>query len=263
MKNKRIGLALSGGGARGIAHIAFLKVLDELEIKPAVIAGTSIGAIIGTLYASGLTGKEIEDLFCGITIKDMTKMFGLSFKRGRGLLKIERASALLKKILKYGDIEELPIRMKIVATDYRNRKEFVFEKGSINKSLQASCAIPGIIIPVVEEDKILIDGGIVDPLPYELLRRDCDIIIAIDISERAPFRAAGTAVPNLFELHFSAFQIMQKALIENKLKKSMPDIYIKPSLGYFNILEFYKAKKILAEAEKDAEEFGKKLKRLL
>ncbi|MFH1506477.1 MAG: patatin-like phospholipase family protein [archaeon] len=261
---KKIGLALSGGGARGIAHIAFLKVFDELKIKPHMIAGTSIGAVIGAMYASGCSGKEIEEHFNKFTFNGIKKnLSGFSLKNMGQYFKSDKVIFNVKHILKCKTFEELDIPLKVVATDFWERKEKVFEKGDIIDALKASIAIPGMLPPVKIGNNVYIDGGASNPLPYNLLKKECEVVIAIDISEEDPVQKTKVMLPNYFEIIFSSFHIMQKNIVNEMLKYDKPDIYIKPPVSNIKSLEFHKQKKILQAVEKDAKEFKRKLKKLM
>ncbi|MCD4795884.1 MAG: patatin-like phospholipase family protein, partial [Candidatus Cloacimonetes bacterium] len=156
---KKIGLALGGGGARGLCHIKFIEALDELELKPSIIAGTSIGAIIGAFYASGLSGVQMENMLYEIDFKDLFKMMDFSFLSRSSLIKGRGVENFLKQNIPVSTFEELNIPLKIVATDFWREDDVVFDSGKLIPAIRASISIPAIFEPVILDDKVLIDGG--------------------------------------------------------------------------------------------------------
>jgi len=157
----RIGLTLGSGGAKGLSHIAFIKVLDEKDIKPAVISGTSIGALIGAFYAGGMSGLQMEDLFDDMGIRRMGSMMDPSIFSNSGLLKGKKVEAFLADNLPCRDFSDLPIPLKVVATDFWNREEVVFSSGDLVTAVCASISVPVVMEPKLVEDRVLTDGGAV------------------------------------------------------------------------------------------------------
>jgi NTE family protein len=260
---KRVGLALGGGGAKGLSHIAFLKALDELGVRPAVIAGTSIGAVIGGLYAAGVSGAGLEQLLKTIGFKELYKIvLDFSILSNSAIFTGKRVEEFLARRLPTPTFEEVEIPLKIVATDFWNRREVVFESGSLITAIRASMAMPAVFEPVVLNDKVLIDGGAVNPLPYDLLRKECDLTIAIDVSGEKTY-APGDPVPNMVESILSTFQIMQASIVEAKKRLSPPDIYVKPALTNIRVLDFYRYKEILVGVQEEVQGFKETLKNLL
>ena len=254
----RIGLTLGSGGAKGLSHIAFIKVLDEKDIKPAVISGTSIGALIGAFYAGGMSGLQMEDLFDDMGIRRMGSMMDPSIFSNSGLLKGKKVEAFLADNLPCRDFSDLPIPLKVVATDFWNREEVVFSSGDLVTAVCASISVPVVMEPKLVEDRVLTDGGAVNPLPYDLIREDCEILIAIDVTgERSPDE--DDPFPTMIENVFSTFQIMQAAIIHEKMRKSRPDIIIQPQLHGFQMMDFYRKDDIFRSVEKDVERFREEL----
>ena len=272
-KEKRIGLALGGGGARGLAHIHVLETLDELGIRPHAIAGTSIGSIMGALYASGLSGAEIRDLVDRLLVRKIEKFSDVftrrdllkwvelidpSFHRG-ALLKGERFVHFLSESMDCTTFEELEIPLSISTTDFSTGTEAVFQSGDLLSAVRASMAIPGVFSPVERDGKVLVDGGLVNPLPYDLLRKSCDLIIAVDVSgslEREVKRF------DFFDASLGSFDIVQSSLITEQLRRDRPEVYLKPDLRGISILEFNKADCIFDQSEPIRDELRKKLKGL-
>jgi len=268
----KIGLALGGGGAKGLAHIPMLEVLDELEIRPHRIAGTSIGSIMGALYASGMSGKQIRQLVAELTTDKRVSWLGgleddigqlwnfLNLQLGKGgLVDTGPFMAFLQKTLGVTDFSELQIPLKVVASDFWNRKQVVFEHGDLIPAIQASMAIPGLFTPVHFDGKVLVDGGLVNPVPYDLLVDECDVVIAIDVlGDRTPSSADGS--PGYFETTFNTIQILETSLMREKFKFHPPDIYIHPELENVQVLDFNRAEEIYAQAQPARDELMRALR---
>jgi len=273
-KRTRIGLALGGGGARGLAHIQVLETLDELGITPLAISGTSIGSIMGALYASGLSGKEIRQLIDRLLLRDIEKfsdvftrkdllkwveMIDPSFHRG-SLIKGEKFIRFLSESMDCSTFEELKTPLNISTTDYSTGIEAVFRSGDLLSAVRASMAVPGVFLPVERDGKLLVDGGLVNPLPYNLLQKKCDLIIAVDVSGSLE---KSLKKPDFFDATLGSFDIVQSALISEQLRRDPPDIYLKPDLRGIRILEFSKADQIFEQSAPIKNELSKKLSRYL
>lgn len=272
---KKIGIAFGSGGARGIAHLLMVEALDELGIKPVIISGSSIGAIIGAFYAAGFTAKEMKkildqlinpkssiilDFFMKSDIIKLLTMFDPQFIKS-GIIKGEKFQKYLESNLKIKNFDELEIPLKIVATDYWNKEQIIFEEGELFPAIRASYSLPGLFTPVKIKNKILIDGGAVNPLPYDIIKKHCDITIAIDITS---FRTMnGKEIPATVDSVFTAYQIMQNSIIQEKLKQSRPDIYIKPEIYDVRVFDFLKADLIFDQTKKSKKELKKRLEKLL
>ncbi len=260
---QKIGLVLGSGGAKGIAHIAFLKVLDELNIKPSIISGSSIGSFIGALYASGLSAEKMQEVILDMNLKKLTKLLDPNWKKKTGLIKGTKIMDFFKQHAKTDSFSRLKIPTKIVATDLWKQKSVVFEKGKLSDAVRASISIPGIFKPAELNGKILIDGGITNPLPCNIVKKHCDYLIAIDVvSGYLPKRPLQRQT-NLFSNLMATFDIMQAQLIGQQLKETEPDMYLCPKMQKVGLLEFYKGRKILEKVEKDAKNFKKHLKKEL
>lgn len=259
---KKIGIALGGGGARGLCHIEFIKALDELKLKPSVISGTSIGSIIGSFYAAGVSGQEMEKLTEEVSLLDIRKMVDINILSNQGLIKGKGVIDFIDKHLPVKKFEELKIPLKIIACDFWSRKEYLFDKGDILPAIRASISIPGIFAPVVINNTVLIDGGIINPVPMNVIRKDCDILIAIDVTgtNQPPHK---NPKPSIFESVTISFQIMESAFVENQIVNYKPEIYIKPKLVNIQIFDFHKNRKIIESVQENIEEFKKQLPKLL
>jgi len=179
MKKRGIGLALSGGSVRGLTHIGILKVLEENNIPIAHIAGTSIGALIGAAYCSGLSAKEIEKIALTTELKDL-----VDFTEPKtGFIAGRRIEKFIRKIIKDKNFKDLKIPLSIIAADINNGEKVVFEEGDVTQAVRASISIPGIFSSVKIGKRELVDGGIVDPVPVDILK-DAGIkrIITVDLT---------------------------------------------------------------------------------
>lgn len=266
-KNIKIGIALGSGGARGIAHISFLKAIDELGMKPHMISGCSIGSLIGALYCAGSKPEDIEKYFLNLKIRDVNALTDLTVNKS-GFVKGDKAIKELSKRIKCRNFKDLKIPLKIVATDFYDGKSIIFEKGDILKAVRASSSIPGIFVPVEYKKKILIDGGIVNPVPYDLLLEECDYVIAINVTEgtfsnKRYENKRKKEMPTVHDLFFNTYEIVQLNIINKMLEASPPDIYVKPNVSKFNMMEFTRAKEILSAVNNDVINFKKELKKIL
>jgi NTE family protein len=170
----KIGLALSGGGARGIAHIGMLKALDEAGIRPGRMAGTSAGAIIGAFYSRGYTPDQIMDVVRQTSVK---RMIRLAFNKS-GLLDLKSAESLFGRYLPQ-TFEELTIPLVVTAINLRKGVAEYFERGSLIRALMAASSVPVVFNPVEIDGELYVDGGIMNNLPVEPLTGACDVIIGL------------------------------------------------------------------------------------
>ncbi|MBO6506970.1 MAG: patatin-like phospholipase family protein [Roseibium sp.] len=267
----RIGLALGGGGARGLAHIPVLEALDDLGIKPVQIAGTSIGAIFGAAYASGLSGEEIRQIVLE-TLSDRKavlsrlwqlrpRKFADMFRAGPVQFDPERVLDVFVSNHLPDSFEDLQIPLRLLATDFYGCQEVDFESGPLTRAIAASIAIPAIFQPVKIGDRLLIDGGVVNPLPFDGLRANCDIVIAVDVVG-APVPRKTREDVNMLDSLFGSSQILMQTITNQKLKLDQPDILIRPPNDSIRVLDFLKADQILERAESLRKVTKEKLKTL-
>ncbi len=275
MDSKSIGISFGAGGARGIAHLLMIEALDELGVKPSIISGSSIGAVVGAFYAAGFSAKEMrqilellihpksDSVFDFILKSDIVKMFTMfdpQFIKS-GFIKGEKFQKFMESHLKVSRFEELKTPLKIVATDYWKKEAVVFEKGDLIQPIKASYSLPGLFTPVKIKNRILIDGGAVNPLPFDLIMDKCDITIAIDVTA---FKAQNESdIPPTFDSVFTTYQTMQNSIIKERLKFIRPDIYIRPEIYDVRVFDFVKADLIFEQAEPAKEELKNKLEVLL
>ena len=272
---KKIGIAFGSGGARGITHLLMIEALEELGLKPSAISGSSIGAVVGAFYAAGFTSKEMRKIldqllnpksnsvFDFLLKSEFIKLFSMfdpQFIKS-GFIKGDKFQQFMKSHLKTSTFEELEVPLKISTTDYWKKEEVVFEKGNLPLAIRASYSIPGLFTPIKIKNKILVDGGAVNPLPFDLIKRQCDITIAIDITSFHTMNAQ--EMPSTFDSVFTTYQIMQNSIIQEKLKFVKPDIYIKPKISDVRVFDFAKADSIFEQAKPAKKELKRQLEKLL
>ena len=268
----KIGLALGGGGVRGMAHIAVLEALDELGLRPNIIAGTSMGAIVGALYASGMDGRAIRELVQRhIILKDdnlrdlfekkgdllkWVQAFSLEFSRG-GFISSQRFLHYLLNEIQKTTFEDLGIPLLVIATDYWTAAEVIFEEGDLLPAIQASMAVPGVFAPVSIDERVLVDGGVANLVPYDHLLERADLTIAIDVGR---IRTMGEErIPNALESVLGTFDIMQTAALTEKMRHRRPDIYVRMEIHDVRMLDFGKVEEVFQQAEPSVQELRKEL----
>ena len=253
-------LALGGGGARGLAHIPVIEALDEMGVKPTVVAGTSIGALIGAAYAAGMRGKDIRRHVIGVAHNPgeitrrllaaragtLADFFAGAFGQATQINAEKFCAQFLPEAIP-ADFAMLQIPLMVVATDLYRRQETAFRSGALMPALAASIAIPGLFRPVSIEGRILVDGGASDPLPFGHLRGCADIIVAVDVfGVPTPERSD---MPGAWESLYTTVLVMGSAIVAAKLDHAKPDLLIRPNIGIFRTVEFHQASAILRAAE--------------
>jgi NTE family protein len=270
-----IGLALGGGGARGLAHILMLEVFDELGIKPTVIAGTSIGALFGAAYASGLSARlikahteEVLGQRLGLTRyllaarSEPVQRFLNVLPIRSSLLKPELLLDLMLPSKVARDFAKLVIPLEVVATDFYAQEQVILASGDLRSAVAASMALPALFTPVSRDGRVLMDGGLVNPLPFDVLPGKADITVAIDVSGAA-LGPGDHALPTAFSALVSSSQILQRSIVREKLKAQQPDIYIDVEVDEFHVLEFHRFKQVLTAAGRAKEQLKRQLERVL
>ena len=279
----KVGLVLSGGGAKGLAHIGVLKVIDSLGIKVDYIAGTSMGAIVGGLYASGYNAEQLDSIFSKIDVdallQDYTpresksfyekrndEIYALTlpfnkFKLGlpsglsKGLYNFNLISSLTQQVSHIRDFDELPIPFLCIATDAETGEKVVLDSGILAQNMIASGALPTLYSPVEMNGRLLIDGGVIDNYPVEELKaRGLDIIIGVDVQDGLKTREELKGVTSVLA-QINNFSMIEK--MEGKQKAT--DIYIKPDIKGYTVVDFEKGNEIIAKGKEKALEFIKEL----
>jgi len=260
------GVALGGGGARGLCHALMLEALDELGIRPSIIAGTSIGALIGAVYASGLGGADIV-AYCRELFQKRTQIVkhlllrvnvngGFAGVLNGSAIPIFAGERILEALLPESlpaTFEALQIPFLAVTTDFFSQSPCIVSEGRLITAIAASCALPGILKPIEINGRVLIDGGFVNPLPFDLLKGHANIIAAVDVS--AGPQQSRRRLPSLIETVVGSTQIALATLVREKLKAGAPEILIRPQVGHFRVLDFYRIDEIFAAAQSAKDEF--------
>lgn len=266
-------IAFGGGGARGLAHIHVIEALDELGIRPVAISGSSIGAIMGAAMASGMSGREIHDYARSILGRGSTIASRMWRARPESFAEVMQEGIHVSQfnILRIlhaflpsnipGRFEELDIPLKVTGTDYYGHRLAVFDSGDLHSALAASAAIPAVFRPVVRDGVTYIDGGIYNPVPFDLLSGVADILIAIDVVG-AP-EVMQHARPNSLDLMFGATQLMMQSIIAAKLEQCSPDILLRPPVSRFRALDFMKIDAVLKETAAVKEDLKRSVERLM
>ncbi|SRR6056297_1319048 len=262
-KKKKIGLALGGGGARGLAHIGVLKVLEEHGIKPDYMSGVSMGAVIGAFYTTGSDLKKIEEEAVGLTkTKAIKKLLDLNNPK-KSILKGKKAYKYIKNWIGESTFGDTKVPFRIIATDLTNGEEVVLKRGSLADAVRASISVPGIFPPVKISNRYLVDGGVLNSTPVSVLERmGADIIIGVDLIIK---RKVEMENPSMMATLIQSYEVMRsygtKVNIE-KINKNA--IVIKPKLrGTIDSFKFYDIDKFIKSGEKAAEEAMPEIKKKL
>ncbi len=254
MHKPKIGLALGAGGARGFAHIGVLKVIKELNIPVDFIAGSSMGSLIGALYAHHVDLTLLEKLALNLKRKhwlDFT-VPGLGFVVGDKVKELVR-------ILTHGkNIEDLPIPLSIVATDIERGERVVFTKGPIDRAVRASVSIPGIFVPERVDGRLLVDGGVIDRVPISVVKdMGADIVIAIDVA----LYDRSVEITNIFDMIAQTIDVMEREILRNRML--VADIIIRPEVGHLSPTAFQGVEDAIREGERAAREHSDHLLELI
>lgn len=240
----KIGLALGGGAARGFAHIGVIQVLEEAGIQPNIVVGTSAGSLAAAIYASGKTGKQMQQMAETMdesTIADWTlPLFN------RGLLKGEALAKFVNGQVGNKLIEDMPMPLGILATDLATGNEILFRRGDTGTAVRASSAVPGVFQPVRIVGHDYVDGGLVAPVPVSAARKmGADLVLAVDISSPPE----GAAIAGTLEVLLQTFSIMGKSINQFELQKA--DVVVRPALVGIGSSDF-SARKRSIEAGRQA-----------
>jgi NTE family protein len=261
---RKIGLALGGGAARGLAHIGVLEVLEKEGIRFDMIAGTSAGAAVGALYAQGKLASQMEELALNTGWKRLVSLVDLALPRS-GFIEGTRIKNQLKSII--GDIEfsDLKIPMACVATDIRSGEEVVINQGSVLEGVRASISVPVIFTAVKWKDRYLVDGGLVNPVPVSTVREmGADFIIAVnvipDIGDRTQ-RTKRFKQPNIFNIMLQSIYISTYSVVRSSLEGA--DIVIEPHLKHIGYVDFHRARDCIAQGKLAAQDLIQQIKKQL
>jgi NTE family protein len=270
-KAPKVGLALGSGAARGLAHIGVLKALKEAAIPVDIVAGTSMGAVIGACYAKEGDIATVEDIALKTGWTEVARLLDPHFGSLRkGLIRGQRIEELLCSLI--GDVEFRDLRMPFatVATDVNTGEEVVIREGSVIEAVRASISIPGVFVPVTLEAKCLVDGGIIDPVPVNVLRdMGAKFIVAVNVlaepQKRKPLslskkgRMPGTR--NILDTLIQSIYIMEYEIIKARVLKA--DVIISPDVSRIEAFEFHKGEETILAGYEAARKALPKLQRLV
>lgn len=242
---KKVGIALGGGAVLGAAHIGVLRALEEIDIEISYITGTSIGAFVGALYAFGNTSKDIEKIALELNWMDIS---GIAFFEN-GLLSNAKMGELLEKSLGENKIEDAEIPFAAIATDISSGEKVIIDKGSVTQAVMASTCIPGVFSPVECNEKLLVDGGIVENIPIDTVKKmGADYVIGVDLNARKTFNKPDS----ILDVMINSFHFTLKAAA--KFQTENADLLITPDLSKFNMVSTDQIKELIEQGYKDAKE---------
>ena len=291
---RRLALVLGSGSARGWAHIGVIRALEEAGIRPDVICGSSIGALVGAAYAAGELDR-FEAWVCSLNLRDVVSL--MDFRLNGGMLKGERLMGFFRKNFLDCPIEDLDLPFAAVATDLHSGQEVWLKDGSTTDVVRASIALPGLFSPVWHDGRLLVDGGLVNPVPVSLARAmGADIVLAVDLNADILGRHTATPIeqkvgttvgsawrahvpealsaflpgaesesekmPSLIDILAASINIMQVRITRSRMAGDPADAVIAPRLANLGLMDFHRAKEAIAKGELAAKESLPALARL-
>jgi NTE family protein len=299
----RLGLALGAGSARGWAHIGVIRALEERGVKPDIVCGTSIGAVVGAAYAAGEL-ERLEKWVSGLAWTTVVRLMDLTWRPG-GLIRGARLFSLFSTIFEDREIDDLPMRYGAVATELHSGRELWLQHGKVLEAARASCAMPGLFTPVIRDGTVLVDGGLVNPVPVSMCRAlGAELVVAVDLSwgklgpyrrakERevtAPQEAPGwvdrlaaswlqrrtkpqdpsiveqkemPSIPSIFNVFMTSLDIVETRVARSRLAGEPADVLITPLLPDFATMDYHRAKEAMEEGRAAVERMGPLLQQVL
>jgi NTE family protein len=251
---RKIGLALGGGAARGLAHIGVLKVLQEEGIRIYCVAGTSAGSLIGSLFCAGLSWEKIKEMAQDIDWADLVSPTWPTL----GIVNPDKLEKMLNKVVQKRRFEDLSIPFRAVAVDIASGEEVVLRSGSVAKAVRASCSIPGIFEPAEVEGRLLVDGGLVNDVPTDVVRdMGADRVIGVDLNAD---RVVSKRPENLLEVFFRSLNI----LMHNSARKArrVADVMVVPRLGGFAYHDLSRLDELITRGEQAMRDQIEKVKKM-
>ncbi len=258
-----IAIAFGGGGARGLAHIHVIRALDELGLKPRLIAGSSIGAIVGAGYAAGMSGRDIED-YARSTLGNRTEVMTRIWKSRPGTLgelmsagfrvtqfDIERILRSFLPPVLPATFAELRVPLLVAGTDFYGNCVEVFDDGDLISAVAASAALPAVFKPVRRGGRLYVDGGLADPVPFDLLHGKADIVIGVDVVGEPQ---DGGRRPSTIDLMYGATQLMMRSIVDAKAQLFPPDVLLRPPVSGYRVLDFLRIEQLMSDTSGTKEE---------
>ncbi len=260
----RVALVLGGGAARGFAHIGVIRALEQEKIPVDMVVGTSVGSLIGALYASSRNSFELEWTAFTLERDDIFDYGLMGAVTGMGVVKGDKLEAFVRAKVPQPNIENLRLPFAAVATDLNRGQRVVLDQGSVARAVHTSSAIPGVFEPVNYQGRMLVDGGVMENIPVSVAReKGADIVIAVDISENV----TNFNITNIVDVTLQAVNIMFDQNVKNQVKNA--DVVISPAVGDVAMLDFTQkkrcmqagvdaAEKAMPEIRQKIEEWGRK-----
>lgn len=254
MARPKVGLALGSGAARGLAHIGVLKVFQQEGIPVDMIAGSSMGSLVAVLYANQLDLEMLEQLAIHLKRKHW-----LDFKvPGLGFISGNRIKELVHLLTHGKQLEELAIPTAVIATDLLKGERVVFTTGPIDHAVRASISIPGIFEPVLDEGRVLVDGGVIDRVPVSVVRDlGADLVIAVDVAPHG----TDTKVEGIFDVILQTISLMEREIMNNQLL--LADVLIHPDVTAISPTAFSQAQECIRLGEEAARSQIQQIKELI
>lgn len=253
-KGTTVGLTLSSGAARGLAHIGVIKVMEEENVPIDYIAGCSMGALIGALYAVGINPRVMESLAVSL---DKRRWADWKFS-GLGAMSGKKIEDFLKLLIRNKRFQDLNIPLTVVATDLINGGLVEFKEGPLIPAVMASIAVPGVFPPVQHQEKMLVDGGVLCRVPVQQVRDlGADVVVAVDVGGLI----RESHISNFFDVVSQSISIMGKEIMKDKVIQA--DVLICPDIADIGLTQFQKAEACIQAGEKAAREVMPELRNLL
>jgi NTE family protein len=298
-RKPRIGLALGAGSARGWAHIGAIRALEDRGIKPEIVCGTSIGALVGAAFASDQLHR-LEEWVSGLAWTTVVRLMDLTWKGG--LIRGERLFKLFRATFEERDFSNLPVIYGAVATELASGREVWLREGNVLEAVRASVAMPGLFTPVVRDGMVLVDGGLVNPVPVSMCRAlGADLVIAVDLSwgKFGPYRDRGrdrpdavsaprevpgwlerlkpgwldrpsaaqhgerVNIPSIFEVFNTALDIGMQRVARSRLAGDPADVLLTPLLPDFGSMEYHRSKEAIEEGRLAVERMAPLLEQVI
>ena len=261
MSRVKIGMALGSGGARGLAHIGVLNVLEDNSIPIDSIAGVSIGSIIGAYYALNLEVKTLEDKILELTKRDLFKLVDITSPK-RALIAGNKIKNFVNELIENKSFSDTKIPLEIIATDLCSGEEIQINKGRLIDAIRGSISMPGIFPPVKTNGRLLVDGGVVNPTPIDAVKdTGADVIIGVDLTMKHPVKLEN---PTIVETLMRSFEILRTQITKFNVHKVKDAVIIRPNFaGKLDSYRFYETEKFIEEGEKVAKKALPKIKEKL
>lgn len=256
---KKVGLALGGGAARGLAHIGVLRVLESEMLPVDMIAGTSMGALVGALYAQGRRAGEILEIASDMSTHRLSYLVDMSLPR-TGLVKGKKLDDKLAQLCDGAEFDDLKLPFKCIATDIDTGKAVVMDRGMVWTAVRASISLPVILAVKKRDERYLVDGGLVDPVPVDVVRNmGADIVIAVNVMPDTISQSV--TEPGFFEVIMQTIYIVSSYVAKDSLEGA--DVVIEPDVARFKLSDFQKVDECVKAGEEAADNAVPHIKRLL